>query len=100
MVKTSSKAMPSNASNKAKIKAAAGATRPSARGRLWVRAINASMRRSTTWLTTAAPPAQQAIPRLPNSRMVQGTPARVARNIPTRDVTSISTTTLGLVSSR
>ncbi|MDT4791932.1 hypothetical protein FQZ97_243860 [compost metagenome] len=59
-----------------------------------------SMRRSTTWLTAAAAPAQRPMPRLPNSSTVQGTPARVARNMPTSEVISISTTTLGLVSSR
>jgi len=52
------------------------------------------------WTTTAAPPAHKPIPRLPNSNTLQLTPARVARNMPASEVISISTTTLGLVSSR
>ncbi|MNN80323.1 hypothetical protein D3C81_1970480 [compost metagenome] len=97
---TSSSAMPSNARANAKASAGSGATRPVASGRLWVRAIKASMRRSTMWLTTAAPPAHRPMPRLPNNSTLQATPARLARNMPAREVISISTTTLGLVSSR
>jgi protoheme IX farnesyltransferase len=51
-------------------------------------------------LAGAAPPAHSAMPRLPNTSTVHGTPARVARNMPTSEVISISTTTFGLVSSR
>jgi hypothetical protein len=100
LVNASNKANPATARNNAKANAAIGDTRPSAIGRLCVRAIIASIRRSTTWLTAAAPPAHRAMPRLPNTSTVHGTPARVARNMPTKDVMSISTTTFGLVSSR
>ncbi len=99
-MKASSRASPLTPRTKAKVSAAAGETRPSARGRLWVRAITESICRSTTWFTAAAPPAHRAMPRLPNSSTVQGTPARVARNMPTSEVMSISSTTFGLVSSR
>jgi len=51
-------------------------------------------------LAGAAPPAHSAIPRLPKISTGHGTPARVARNMPTSEVMSISTTTFGLVSSR
>ncbi|MCY1287955.1 hypothetical protein D9M70_369710 [compost metagenome] len=100
MVKASNSAWPSTASTKAKLKAATGETRPLTTGRFRVRAMIESMRRSTTWFTAAAAPAQRPMPRLPNSSTVQGTPARVARNMPTSEVINISTTTLGLVSSR
>ncbi|MNP53997.1 hypothetical protein D3C76_1485200 [compost metagenome] len=97
---TSSRTIPNSARARANNNAGSGSTRPWASGRLWVRAISASMRRSTTWLTTAAAPAHRPMPRLPNSSTLQPTPARVARNMPASEVISISTTTLGLVSSR
>ncbi|MOA37409.1 hypothetical protein D3C78_1589980 [compost metagenome] len=100
MVKVSSRAIPATASSRAKPSAAAGDRRPAVTGRLCVRAMIESMRRSTTWLTAAAAPAHRPMPRLPNTSTGQATPARVARNMPTKDVISISSTTRGLVSSR
>ncbi|MCY1504773.1 hypothetical protein D9M68_389550 [compost metagenome] len=100
MVKASSTAIPASASSMAKPSAALGETRPTASGRLWVRAMIESMRRSTTWLTAAAAPAQRPMPRLPNSSTCQATKPGVESSMPISEVISISRTTLGLVSSR
>ncbi len=72
---------------------------PRGSGRPRVRAISASMRRSTRWLMAAAAPATNAMPSVPKTSTRHGIAAGLASSMPTTTVKTISATTRGLVSS-
>ena len=62
--------------------------------------MRASMAASAMWLTAAAEPATRAMPSSPNSTAGSGGSPGVARNIPTKAQSSISSTTRGFVISK
>jgi len=72
---------------------------PVGSGRPRVRAMYASMRRSSTWLNAAAEPAASAMPMFPYSTASSGGSPGAASSVPTMAVNTISETTRGLVSS-
>ncbi len=86
-------------STKAKVSAARADILPVGSGRRLVRDICASMRSSSTWLTTAALAAARPTPRLPNRKASHGGRPGTASSVPTMDVNTMSMTTRGLVSS-
>ena len=69
---------------------------PAATGRSRVRAMRASVRRSTAWLKAAPAAAPSPIPAVPASRTWRGSIPGTARNIPTSAVKTMTATTFGL----
>ena len=72
------------------------ASTPDTTGRLRVRAMTASIRRSTAWLKAAPAAAPSPIPAVAAKRMSSGTIPGTARNMPTTAVNTMAATTLGL----
>ena len=92
--------MAATPSTAAKMSASCSVSAPLGSGRARVRAICASMRRSSTWLMVAAQAAASAMPRLPHTSAASGGRPGLASSVPTIAVNTMSVTTFGLVSSR
>jgi hypothetical protein len=75
-------------------------SRPAGSGRVWVRDICASICFSSTCLSVAAEAAASAIPTLADARVAKDGAPALASSVPTMAVKVMSTTTLGLVSSK